>query len=217
MAEKPKDTSPTPEEIKEEEREEEELSKESKEEEVRADIVKKHELDEETDKELIDHLTQDKLEDMKRFGKLVSQKRTWRDKALKKPEEDKPKEDQPKGEKYVTKEDLAEDRFQGQLDALDLSDELRKEAESYARLHKVSPKEAFKSDYIQFKKKQEDDKAKQEDATPGATRKTHTTTKLDFDTMSDADLNEAMKNVDAGTEEGQKQLQQITAELNKRG
>jgi len=43
------------------------------------------------------------------------------------------------------------------IDALEVSDELKKEIKSYAKLNDVSIKSAFKSDYIQFRKKQEDD------------------------------------------------------------
>ena len=170
-----KEETPTPEEIKIEEQEEEELTATSEEAKVREKLIEDLGLDVDADADLIDRLTKKELEDKKRFGKLVGQKRKWRGLAQKKPEVE-PKKDQPiKGEeKYVTKEDLDERDFKGELNSLDVSDELRKQVESYARLSKCSPKEALKSSYITFLKGEEDKKAEEVEAGAGGTRRTHT-------------------------------------------
>lgn len=224
MVEKTKEDAPTPEEIKKEEEEEEELSKESKEEEVRSQIIEKHGLDEEADADLINSLVKDKLGDRKSFGKLVKQKRGWREKALKKAEpEEKPDEDQPPEEeenKPITMKDLEERDFKNELTSLEISDELKQEVESYAKLHKCSPKEALKSPYIQFRKEEEEKKAKVEEAATGETRRTHTETALegvDFSDMNDEKISEIAKNIDRTTEEGQKQWNQVKEEIKKRG
>ena len=170
-----KEETPTPEEIKQEEQEEEEILATPEEAKIREKLVEDLGLDPDVDADLIDRLAKKELEDRKRFGKVVGQKRKWRGLAQKKPEVE-TKKDQPiKGEeKYITKEDLDERDFKGELNSLDVSDELRKQVESYARLSKCSPKEALKSSYITFLKGEEDKKAEEVEAGAGGIRRTHT-------------------------------------------
>ena len=80
-----------------------------------------------------------------------------------------------------------------ELESLDISDELKKEVQSYAKLNKVSIKKALDSDYIQFKKEKDDKKLKAEDASLGGNRKG--TAKKDYANMTASDF-------DMKTEEG---------------
>ena len=68
---------PSPEELKQED----EALKEANEEEVRTSIVEKYGLDTESQKDLVDKLVGDTLEQRKSFGKAIKQKREWRTKA----------------------------------------------------------------------------------------------------------------------------------------
>ena len=92
----------------------------------------------------------------------------------------------------MTKEELE----QREVDALDLSDELKSEVTKYAKLNKVSIKEAAKSNYITFLKDEADKKAKSEEASISSTRKTPA--KKDYSDMSPKDF-------DPSTEEGRKE------------
>lgn len=74
-----------------------------------------------------------------------------------------------------------------ELESLDLSIELKKEVQTYAKLNNVSIKKALSSNYIQFRKEEEDKKTNTENASLGGTRKG--TTKKDYSQMSPADFN----------------------------
>jgi len=80
-----------------------------------------------------------------------------------------------------------------ELESLDISDELKKEVQTYAKLNKVSIKKALDSDYIQFQKEKEEKKSKAEDASLGGGRRG--TTKKDYANMTASDF-------DMKTEEG---------------
>jgi len=151
---------------------------------------------------------------MKRFGKVVGQKRKYRESLgefQKEPEEDKPKEAQPVEDKPLTAKELeaklAERDFNRELKDLDISDELRKEVETYAKLHNCSPKEATKSSYITFLKGEEDKKAEELEAGAGGTRRTRTGKgeKLTKDTFTADDF-------DLSTEEGRKEYEDFKKE-----
>ena len=184
-----------PEELNSEEiREEEELLKESREEEVRSQIVEKYGLDGEVDYELVAKLTQDTLDDRKRFGKLVGQKRKAREaliEAQKKPVVE-PEKVQPKegllGREEVEKL-LTERDFKRDLASLDVSDGLRKEVEAYAKAKGVSPIEAMNSPFIKFMKTDEDKKQREIDASAGGGRRTLTEKDISKLTPKDFDLN----------------------------
>ena len=204
MTEVNKEENLTPE---EEIQEEEKVIKFSKteEKEIRTEIMSKYGLDEEVDKDLIDNLTKDSLTDRKSFGKLVGQKRRTREErdALKKPEVESKKEPTKGDEKFGKDEVeklLSERDFKRDLESLDVSDELRKEVDSYAKLNKCSPKEALKSTYITFLKGEEDKKRQEEEASAGGVRRTRpgkSGKELTPETMKADDF-------DLSTEEGRK-------------
>ncbi len=208
MAEQPKDT-PTAEEIKQEEAEEEELTTATEESLIKEKIIDDLGLDEEADFEIINKLVKEKVEDRKRFGKVVGQKRKWREQALKKPEVETKKE-QPSQEEKIGKDEveklLLERDFKNELKSLDISDELKKQVESYAKANNCSPKEAFKSEFISFLKEKEDKKRQEEEAAIGGTRRTRPGKggELTPETFKADDY-------DLTTEEGRKQMQEDMA------
>lgn len=71
------------------------------------------------------------------------------------------------------------------LDALDLSDELRKEVSTYAKVQGVSIKKALSSDYITFLKQKEEKNDKIDNASLGSKRKA---TKKDYSDMKPSDF-----------------------------
>jgi len=72
------------------------------------------------------------------------------------------------------------------LDALDLSDELKKEVSTYAKIQGVSVKKALSSDYISFLKDKEEKNQRIDDASLGSKRKP---TKKDYSDMKPSDFN----------------------------
>ncbi len=222
MSEEKKEENPTPEELEEEKQEEEKLLATPDEAKVRSQIIEENELDEDVDSELIDRLTKKELKDRKSFGKVVGQKRKWREKAQKKPEKEIEKDKKP-GE-GVEKKGLTEAELDKRLDererkrdleALDVSDELKNEVESYAKLHNCSIKKAFGSDYIKFKKDVEDKQDKIDKAALGEGKR-RTQTASSIRGMSDTALLKAIKDVDKSTEEGRKQHEELKKELKSR-
>ena len=81
------------------------------------------------------------------------------------------------------------------LNSLAVSDSLKEEIKSYAKLKGVSVQEALKSDYIQFRKGQDDKEQEAENASLGGKNKGNT--KIDYSEASPSDF-------DLTTEEGRK-------------
>lgn len=207
----------TPEELEIEKKEEEELLATPEEATVRSQIIEKLGLDEDSDSELISKLVADKLADRKKFGKLVGQKRGWREKAQKKKEDKpQPKEKKPEEKKFITQDDLdARDRKRD-LESLKVSDSLQTEVENYAKLHGCSVTKAFESDYIKFRKAEEDKQTKIEEASLGETHdKPRTSSQIKG--LSDPELLKAIKDVDKSTEKGRKKFEALKDELKSRG
>ena len=75
---------------------------------------------------------------------------------------------------------------QRDLEALDVSDSLKKETKDYAKLKGISVKAAFNSAYIQFQKEQEDKEKKVEDASLGGKGKG--SSKKDYSQMTASDF-----------------------------
>ncbi len=71
------------------------------------------------------------------------------------------------------------------LDALDLSDELKKEVSTYAKVQGISVKKALQSDYISFLKEKEEKKEKIDNASLGSKRKS---VKKDYSEMKASDF-----------------------------
>lgn len=211
---------PPSESTEEEKKKEDEVLKEAKEDEVRSQVVEDYGLDEDVDSEKIDKLVQKELQHKKDLSTAIRQKRDWRAKAEETPkpkEEDttdkgKKEEEKIDESKFITKEELDERDRKKDIESLEVSDELKKEVESYAKLHGVSAKQAFSSDYIQFRKGQEDTKSREEEASAGGGRGTGTVPKISAIT-NDEELSERLKKIDMATEEGRKEHEAIQKEL----
>lgn len=140
-----------------EELQEEEIAlKDSKEEEIRSSVIEKYGLDETDNAELIEKLTKDIIAQQKSFSKVVSQKRSWREKVLK-PETKKGDEKlQPKSTEDVEKM-MEEKFFNRDLDELDVSDNLKDEIKKVCKVNNIGVRKALKDPYIVFLQKQESD------------------------------------------------------------
>lgn len=174
---------PTPEELQEEEV----ALKESKVEEIRASVIAKYELDETEDSELIDKLSKDILAQQKSFGKVVSQKRNWREKVLNPKKEEDKKDNKNLTAEEIKKqaEDAVEERFmQRDLDDVDASEELKEEVKKLAKMKSLSIRQAFKDPYIIFLSEKEA-QAKKLDKSSISIKKNGKPTIIDSDTKLD--------------------------------
>ena len=182
----------------EEKQQEEELLKETPAEEVRQSIIEKHNLDVDTDSELIDNLASEATELRKQLATAIKQKRNWREKATAKIE---PKEEvkpqppvEPVNAEKLIDEKVNEKLEERELESLDISDELRKDLKTYAKVAGLSIKQAQKSDYFAFKKQKEESAQKAEEASIGGKR--------GAPSRQDFDANNPPK-VDMSSKEGQ--------------
>jgi hypothetical protein len=159
-------------EIQKEQQEEDELlkaSKEQKEEQVRAQIVEKYGLQETDDAVLIEQLVIDRLEDMKKFGTLVGQKRNWREKATKPPTTTTtpPPSTQtltPEQIRQQAREETRAELESRDLEELNLPDNLKTEVQRLAKIQNVSIRKAAQDPYILSKKETYDKQQKEEEA-----------------------------------------------------
>jgi len=188
---------PKKENISQEDLADEEEIKETEEDEVRQQIIEKYGLDEIEQPDLIDQLVEDNKEFRKKLSTAIKQKRNWREKAKKAvpPTEEKTEEKPPSDI-----ERLIDERFnQRELEASDLSDELKKEVQAYAKVQGIRIKEALNSDYVGFLKEKEEQKKKEEEASTSFKRKSQAG--RDFSKMSPKDF-------DLSNEEGQKEFEE---------
>lgn len=167
----------------EELREEEELSKKPSKEEVRAKVVEKYGLDEEDHEALIDSLTEDKLAEYEAKGKLIAQKRKWREEA-KKPKEVPPIREKSNAidpdELLKKAEEVVEQRFEKRdLDSLELPDEIKSEVQKIAKAQGISIRQAASDPYILFKKEQYEKEQKTNEAAISRNNKTAATQTFD--------------------------------------
>ncbi len=138
---------PTAEELEEEEK----ALADSKEEDIRNSVIEKYDLDEDIDADLVTKLTEDFIAQRKSFGKVVSQKRNWREKALTtKPKEEK-KEAKEENPDIKEIERMVEERFFNRdLEELEVDDEIKESIKQLSRVENISVKEAYSNPYIQF-------------------------------------------------------------------
>jgi len=94
-----------------------------------------------------------------------------------------------------------------ELESLDLSDELKKEIQAYAKVQGVSIRKALTSEYVTFLKEKEEKKQRAEDASLGSNRKG--TTKKDYSEMKVTDF-------DMTTPEGRKEFDAYRADMRKK-
>ena len=192
MAEEPKKGN-----IPEEDLVDEEDLKEKGENEIRRQIIDKYGLDEFENIDLIDQLVEDHMEVKKKLSTAIKQKRNWREKAQKivPPTEGKIEENPPSDI-----ERLIDERFdQRELETFDLSDEIKKEVQAYAKARRIRIKDALNSEYVGFLKEKEEQKKKEEEASTSFKRKSQAG--RNFSKMSPKDF-------DLSTEEGQKEFEE---------
>ena len=188
MAEEPKKEN-----IPQEDLADEEEIKETEEDEIRQQIIEKYGLDEIEQPDLIDQLVEEHMETKKKLSTAIKQKRKWREEAQKKVSS---KEEKSEEKSPSDIERLIDERFdQRELDISDLSDELKKEVQAYAKVQGIQIKDALNSEYIGFLKGKEEQKKKEEEASTSFKRKSQAG--RDFSKMSPEDF-------DLTTEEGQK-------------
>lgn len=194
-------------EIQKELQQEEELLKPSKEEEVRAKVIEKYGLDELEHESLIENLVKDRLEDQKRFGEVITQKRSWREKAQKKPDEPVKQAVDP-DEVLKKAEEIVSTRFeQRDLDDLGLPDEIKAEVQKVAKAQGISIRKAATDPYILFQKEQWEKEQKTTEAAISRNNKTATTTAFDINNPPKLD-----PSVDPNTAEGKTALAKFRQE-----
>lgn len=165
---------PTEEEVKEDEA----AMKEVTEEDVRAGVIESYGLDATDDEDLITKLTTDRITSGKKLSKAIGQKIKHRDIAkgsIKKPEE-KPTETTTETKTEETTLTPAE-QSQATFDKRDMEDaklpeEIQTEVKNYAKLHKISVREALGSTYITHLKAENE---KKENETGGSAPRSTTT------------------------------------------
>ena len=112
------------------------------------------------------------LQEMKKFGKVVGQKRGWREKALKKLEEKSEKnEEKPKPKKKVT-DDKWRERMEFVVANKDLSKAEVNEVIAYAEGKEISYEEALKSTFVSSAIESMRVKAKADKETPPPSNRT---------------------------------------------
>lgn len=183
----------------EEKKEEAEALKEAKDDEIRNKVITDYGLDEDIDAELIEKIVKTTSEHKKALSTAIRQKIDWRAKV---PKEEPKKKDEIKA---LTPEELdarldERDRKR-EIDAIEVSDELKKEIASYAKLHGLSVKKTFESEYIQFLKKKEDDKKQEEEASVGGISGTRAIKDL-------SKITTPRKAFDLSTKEGQERYEE---------
>ena len=180
---------------------EKEQLKETPEAEVRESLIEKYGLDELEQSDLIESLVKDRLEDRKKLSTVIGQKITWREKAQS--SEQKPEVKPQAQPNSFSREDIlkeVEEKMEmKELESLELSDELKTEVKSYAKVNNVPYREALKSPYMQFRKKEADEQIKSEEASISSTHKTMA--KQDFSEMSPKDF-------DMSTPQGRKDFEE---------
>lgn len=154
----------------EELKQEEEALEEAKQDDIRNSIIEKYGLDEED--ELVDKLVSDQLEQRKAFGKVVAQKRKWREMAGQPNKTETPTEKKPQTTETVDVSELVKKELeQRDLEQLDYPDELKAEIKKIAQVQGLSIRQASKDPYILYKKEQLDSDNKIEDGAASGTRK----------------------------------------------
>ena len=181
-----------------------EVLKETPDDEVRKSVSDKFGLDEDDDKDLIDKLVEEKTSDKKELSKAISQKRTWREKATARTEQkEKEKPETTEAPVETKTEDVSElinktvneKLEEKELNAIDISDEVKTEIKAYAKAKDFSIKQVLDSDFFKFLKEQEDAAVKVEEASIGGKRKAPTK----------QDYSDSVPKPDMATKEGRRE------------
>lgn len=148
------------------------------EEEIKAEVIEKYDLDEETQSETIDKITADNLESQKKLGTAIRQKGEWRDKAnANTPSEtppegeaggEKPKAETktPEGKPNKSKNDISRDELV--LIAKGMDENLIETAQMVADKKGIPLSEAIKDPLVEAVKEKNEREAKSTEAGLGA-------------------------------------------------
>ncbi len=181
---------------------EEEALKETPTEEIKKEIIEKYGFDPEEHEELIEKLTNDKLEDRKRLSTAIKQKRSWRDKfkstekSVVKTDKEVKQKINPSDIDSLVEAKLNEKLREKEINDLDFDEEIKKQIETYAKVNNVGIKEATNSNYIKFLIKENKEKEVIDDATISNKHNKNKSVK-NYDSMSFNDF-------DLTTKEGRK-------------
>lgn len=205
------------EETPEEQAAEQELLKGStSEDEIREKIAEDLGIDPEEESDLLDKLVKREQSHHEKLSKAIKQKITIREKL--KTSESKPKEKSEAGKTQTKTEEsndeIIDRKLQERLDArdleaLELSDEVKAEVKDLAKLKGISVREAAKKPYITSLIEEEEKKAKIEAATP--TRKSRGSYQKNIDPSKPLDPND----FDLDTDEGIKAWREARAARDK--
>ncbi len=158
---------------------------------IRSQIVEKYGLSEDENSEIIDKIVEDRKEEQKKLSTAIRQKRDWRAKAQtpkEKTEEVKPQTSVQKETPVGDIDKIVEEKLnERDLASMDLSDELKSKVRAYAKAEGMSYRNAVKSDYFEFVKGKEDEKAQSEEASASFKGKSMKA-KRDFGNLSDDDI-----------------------------
>ncbi len=127
---------------------------------------------------------------------------------------EKPKTGMPTGVDDITSV-IRQQLEERDLEQLELSDELKQEVQTYAKIQGVTVKKAMQSDYIQFKKDREDQRTKIENASLSKGRKGTTKKDYNSDNLEDAIANFDPKKL--STPEGRAEFKELKEALKHQG
>lgn len=162
-------------------------TQEVKEEEVRAKVITEFGFDEVDDAEKIDKLVAKEVEHSKKMSQAIGQKikyRTELEEAKKTPSPA-PKVVPPAEVEKV----IAEQFEKRDLEALDYSDDLKKEIQRVAQVQGISIKQAARDPYIVFKIGEYEKENKTAEATIGRTNRSGSKKSYSMDNPPDVDMN----------------------------
>ncbi len=135
---------------------------EKPEDEIRQTVINEYELDADIDSDRISKLVNKELEHQKSLGVAIRQKRKWREEAEKLKANTGGQAATPASQDV---DKLLDEKFeQRELNGLPVSNEIKKEIESYRKLNNVSVREAQNSEYIKFRIQQDEQRARTENA-----------------------------------------------------
>lgn len=157
----------------EEQKAEEEATKEVSEDELRTKLADDLGLDPDLDTEILDKVVAREKAHREKLSGAIKQKISWREKAKTTSEKpkDKPEEGGTPKQETPDVDALVDKKLQDKLDArdleaLDLSDELKEEVKKVAKIQGISIREAAKDSYIQSRIEAVKQKEKLEKASP---------------------------------------------------
>jgi hypothetical protein len=138
---------------------------------IRSKVIEDYDLDDDEQYELIDKLTLKEVEQRKAFGKVIEQKRKWREQAQSTEEET----TQPPKEQGEDVRAIIRDEFsQKYIEDLDYPDEVKDEIKRVMKATGKDVKEVSKDPYILHKKEEILREAKNTSASPNSARKGNT-------------------------------------------